>query len=85
MAHTFTSTPLPSQLFERVDNSRIWGNGLKLKEGRLIPGESSLLRVCCGTGTGYPKKLQTPYARLDKVLGSLIYWVGPLPMAEGWN
>ena len=36
------------QLFERVDNSRTWGNGLKLKEGRLrvdVRGKCFTVRV----------------------------------------
>ena len=69
-----------SQLFERVDNSRTRGNGLKLKEGRLrLDVRWKLLteRVgrCCNS---CPERLWMPRpslevfkARLDGVLGSL--------------
>ena len=70
-----------SQLFDRVDNSRTRGNGLKLKEGRFrldVRGKFFTQRVVrCWNSC--PERLWMPHpslevlkARLDGALGSLI-------------
>ena len=69
-----------SQLFERADNSRTGGNGLKLKEGRLrldVRGKLLTERVvrCL---SGLPRELADALSlevfktRLDGALGSLV-------------
>ena len=70
-----------SQLFERADDSRTRGNGLKLKEGRLrldVRGKFFTMRVVrCWNSC--PERLWMPHpslevfkARLDEALGSLV-------------
>ena len=70
-----------SQLFERVDNSRTRGNGLKLKEGRLrLDVRGKLLTERVGRcWNSCPERLWMPHpslevfkARLDGDLGSLV-------------
>ena len=69
-----------SQLFERIDNCRTRGNGLKLREGRLrldVRGKLFAVRVVrCWTSC--PERLWMPRpslevfkARLDGALGSM--------------
>jgi len=69
-----------SQLFERVDNSRTRGNGLKLKEGRFrldIRGKSFTRRVVT-CWNGLPREAvdapsrEVCEARLNGALGSLV-------------
>ena len=69
-----------SQLFERVDNSRTRGNGLKLKEGRFrldIRGKFFTKRVV-RCWNRLPREvvdapsLEVFKARLDEALGNLI-------------
>ena len=68
------------QLFERVDNNRMRGNGLKLKEGRLrLDVRGKLLTERVGRcWNSCPERLWMPRpsvevlkARLDGALGSL--------------
>ena len=69
-----------SQLFERADNSRTRGNGLKLKEGRLwldVRGKFFTVRVA-RCWNRLPREvvdalfLEVFKARLDGALGSLV-------------
>ena len=69
-----------SQLFERVDNSRTRGNGLKLKEGRFrldVRGKFFTMRVV-GCWNRLPREvvdapaLEVFKARLDGALSSLV-------------
>ena len=69
-----------NQLFERVDNSRTRGNGLKLKEGRFrldVRGKFFTMRVVRCRLPRLPREvadapsLEVFKARLDGALGSL--------------
>ena len=68
-----------SKLFERVDNSRTRGSGLKLKEGRLrlgVRGKFFTMRVVMfwnrlSRETAVASSLEVFKARLDGALGSL--------------
>ena len=69
-----------NQLFERVDNSRTRGNGLKLREGRFrldVRGKFFTMRVVrcwnsCPERLWMPRpSLEVFKARLDGALGSL--------------
>ena len=68
------------QLLERADNSRTWGNGVKLKEGRLrwdVRGKFFAMRVgrcwnSCPERLWMPRpSVEVLKARLDGAVGSL--------------
>ena len=79
------------QLFTRVDSDRTRGNGFKLREGRFrldIRRKLFTPRVVTHWNrlpkeAGDAPSLEAFKARLDVVLGSLVWWLVTLPVAQG--
>ena len=78
-------------MFMRVDSGRTWGNGFKLRQGRfrLDTRRKFFTQRVLTHWNRFPKEvvdapsLEAFKARLDVVLGSLVWWLATLHIAGG--